>query len=155
MLKPYLDTIETRSRMLQNIERVLDEDLAPAPLEQHLIALLAFYRNPPGPGMQYAWNHLWVLSSEFNRLYTRMEKLLWEGIGEAKQPKTALKRRLEAAELAIQLWTEGHHFDEETGMPKIVPIPTPPSPTEEDARKARERARASANATWRRGNTNS
>ena len=149
--KPYFDAIETRSKMLQNIEALLDEKEMPDTLEQRCIALMSFYRNPPPAGMQYHWNHLWVLCSEFNQLYTRLQKLLWEDIEASKQPKTKLKRRIEAADLTISIWIKGHHFDEDTGHVLIVPIPQPKPQTEEDVALRR----ASVQATWRRGSRDS
>lgn len=150
-LKPYFDGIETRSRMLRNIEALLDEKVMPKKLEQQCCALLSFYRNPPPAGMQYHWNHLWVLCSEFNQLYTKLQKLLWEDIESAKQPKTRLKRRIEAAQLAIEVWIKGHHFDKDTGHVLIVPIPEPKVETERD----KELRRASVQATWQRGSRDS
>jgi hypothetical protein len=150
--KPYLDGIETRSKMLQNIESLLDEEAMPEELEQKCFALMSFYRNPPPAGMQYHWNHLWVMSVEFNQLYTKLQKLLWEDIEAAKQPKTRLKRRVAAAELTITVWEKGHHFDEETGMVKIVPVPKPKAPPTEAELALR---RASINATWRGGSRDS
>ncbi len=150
--KPYFDAIETRSRLLQNIEALLDAEEMPEDLEQRCIALLSFYRNPPGPGMQYSWNHLWVMCSEFNQLYTKMQKLLFEDIEAAKQPKTRQKRRVEAAQLAITVWEKGHHFDEETGMVKIVPVPEPKSPPTTEEMELRK---ASINATWKKGSRDS
>jgi hypothetical protein len=150
--KPYFDAIETRSRMLRNIEALLDEKEMPAELEQRCIALMSFYRNPPPPGMQYSWNHLWVMCSEFNQLYTKLQKLLWEDIEASKQAKTKLKRRVTAAELTITIWIKGHHFDEETGHVLIVPAPepkAPPTAAEMELRKA------SINATWRKGSRDS
>jgi hypothetical protein len=149
--KPYFDADQTRSKMLQNITSLLDEKELDDPLEQRCIALMSFYRNPPPAGTQYHWNHLWVMCCEFNQLYTRLQKLLWEDIESAKQPKTQLKRRIEAADLTISIWIKGHHFDEETGHVLIVPTPQPKVITEED----KARTRASVQATWRRGNTNS
>jgi hypothetical protein len=140
--KPYLDGIETRSRMLRNIESLLDEEAMPEELEQKCYALMSFYRNPPPEGMQYSWNHLWVMCSEFNQLYAKLQK----------QPKTKLRRRINAVEIAIDLWIKGHHFDEETGMVKIIPIPQPKPPLTE---KEKEICRASINATWRRGSRDS
>jgi hypothetical protein len=150
--KPYFDAIETRSKMLQNIEALLDNNEMPEELEQRCIALMSFYRNPPGPGMQYSWNHLWVMCSEFNQLYTKLQKLLWEDIESAKQPKTRLKRRVEAADLTISIWIKGHHFDEETGMVKIVPIPEPKAPATEAEMELRK---ASIEATWKKGSRDS
>lgn len=150
--KPYFDADQTRSKMVQNITSLLDEgELTSTPLEQKCIALASFYRNPPPPGTQYPWNHLWVMCCEFNQLYTRLQKLLWEDIESAKQPKTQLKRRIEAAELTTTIWIKGHHFDEETGHVLIVPVPQPKTQTAED-RALRE---ASVQATWRRGSRNS
>ena len=151
-LKPYFDAIQTRSRMLQNIETLLEEGEMPEPLEQKCFALLSFYRNPPPAGMQYHWNALWVMCSEFNQLYTKLQKLLWEDIDAAKQAKTRLKRRIEAAQLAIDVWIKGHHFDEETGMVKIVPVPEPKSPPTEEEMELR---RASIEATWKKGSRDS
>jgi hypothetical protein len=150
-LKPYQDAVETRSRILRNIEHLIGESAMPKDLEQKCYALASFYRTPPPAGMQYSWNHFWVMCHEFNQLYTRLQKLLWEDIEAAKQPKTALKRRLEAAQLAIEVWEKGYRFDEETGMVLIVPIPAPKPDTEED----RALRRASVEATWRRGSHNS
>lgn len=149
--KPYFDAGETKRLMLRNIEALLDEKEMPDSLEQKCIALMSFYRNPPGAGMQYSWNHLWVMCSEFNQLYTRMQKLLWEDIEAAKQPKTRMKRRVEAAEITITIWIKGHHFDPETGMVEVVPIPEPKPSTEAD----KERIRASVRATWKRGSRDS
>ena len=150
--KPYFDAEQTRSKMIQNITSLLDEgELTSTPLEQNCIALLSFYRNPPPAGTQYHWNHLWVMCCEFNQFYTRLQKLLWEDIESAKQPKTRLKRRIEAADLTISIWIKGHHFDEETGHVLIVPTPQPKVLTDED----KARTKASVEATWRRGNTNS
>lgn len=150
--KPYFDADQTRSKMVQNITSLLDEgELTSTPLEQKCIALASFYRNPPPPGTQYHWNHLWVMCCEFNQLYTRLQKLLWEDIESAKQPKTQLKRRIEAAELTTTIWIKGHHFDEETGHVLIVPVPQPKTQTAED-KALRE---ASVQATWRRGSRNS
>ncbi len=150
--KPYLDASETRSKMLRNIEALLGEGAMPEELEQRCCALMSFYRNPPPAGMQYHWNHLWVLSSEFNQLYTKLQKLLWEDIEAAKQAKTRLKRRVSAAEITISIWIKGHHFDEETGHVLIVPIPAPkPEPTEAEL----ELRKASVNATWKRGSRDS
>ncbi len=150
--KPYFDAIETRSKMLQNIETLLDEDVMPEELKQKCYALMSFYRNPPPAGMQYSWNHLWVMCSEFNQLYTKLQKLLWEEIEAAKQPKTRLKRRVNAAELTITIWEKGHNFDEETGMVEIVPVPEPKAPPTEEELALR---RASINATWRGGSRDS
>jgi hypothetical protein len=150
--KPYLDAIETRSKLIQNIESLLDEGAIVPELEQKCYALLSFYRNPPPSGHQYSWNHLWVMSTEFNKAYLRMQTLLWGEIEAAKQKATRLKRRLEAAALAIELWEKGHHFDEETGHVRIVPIPEAklaPTPEQVALRKA------SINATWRNGSRNS
>lgn len=151
-LKPYFDGIETRSRMLRNIETLLDEKILSPDLEQNCCALLSFYRNPPPPGYQYHWNHLWVMCSEFNQLYTKLQKLLWEGIESAKQPKTKLKRRIEAAQIAIDVWIKGHHFDPETGYAIVVPVPVPPPPPTEEEKARRT---ASIHATWRRGSRDS
>lgn len=150
-LKPYFDAIETRSKMLRNIEALLDGKEMPEDLEQQCYALLSFYRNPPPVGMQYHWNAMWVMCSEFNQLYTRLQKLLWEDIDAAKQVKTKLKRRVEAAQLTTEVWIKGHHFDEETGHVLIVPVPVPKPQTEEDAALRR----ASVQATWRRGSRDS
>lgn len=150
-LKPYFDAIETRSKMLQNIETLLEEGAMPEDLEQQCFALLSFYRNPPPAGMQYHWNALWVMCSEFNQLYTKLQKLLWGDIDAAKQAKTKLKRRVEAAQLTITIWIKGHHFDEETGMVEIVPAPEPKAPTPEEL----ELRKASINATWRKGSRDS
>jgi len=150
--KPYLDGIETRSRMLRNIESLLDEEQMPKELEQECYALMSFYRNPPPEGMQYSWNYLWVMCSEFNQLYRKLQKLLFEDIENAKQPKTKLKRRIDATQCAIDLWIKGHHFDEETGLVKIVPIPQPKPPLTEQEKNIRQ---ASINATWRRGSHDS
>jgi hypothetical protein len=150
--KPYFDAIETRSRMLRNIETLLDEDIMPKELEQKCYALMSFYRNPPPAGMQYHWNHLWVMCSEFNQLYTKLQKLLFEDIEAAKQPKTRLSRRVTAAELAITVWERGHHFDEETGMVKIVPVPEPKAPPTAEEMELRK---ASINATWKKGSRDS
>jgi hypothetical protein len=150
--KPYFDAIETRSLMLQNIELLLDAKELPNDLEQQCCALMSFYRNPPPAGMQYSWNCMWVMCTEFNQLYTRMQKLLFEDIATAKQAQTKLKRQVEAAQLAITIWIKGHNFDEDTGTVKIVPVPplkSPPSKAEMELRKA------SINATWRNGNRNS
>lgn len=150
--KPYLDAIETRSKMLQNITFLLDEKEMPEELEQKCYALMSFYRNPPPSGHQYHWNHLWVMCCEFNQFYTKLQKLLWEDIDASKQAKTKLKRQIEAVQLTLSIWTNGHHFDEETGHVLIVPIPAPkPPPTPRELELRRE----SINATWRRGNTNS
>lgn len=149
--KPYFDAAETRSKMLRNIESLLDEKAMPKELEQRCFALMSFYRNPPPSGYQYHWNALWVMCSEFNRLYTKLQKLLWEDIEASKQPKTKLKRRVEAAQLTIDVWIKGHHFDEETGHVLIVPVPQPKPQTEEDAALRR----ASVQATWRRGSRDS
>lgn len=146
--KPYLDHIETRSKMLQNIEYLLDNSLLSDATEQKCCALMSFYRNPPGPGMQYSWNALWVMCSEFNQLYTRLQKLLWVDIAAAKQPKTQTKRRIEAAEIALEIWEKGHNFDEDTGTVLIVPIPPDPAPLSEREKAIRK---ASINATWKRG----
>jgi hypothetical protein len=150
--KPYLDGAATRSKMLQNIESLLDEEAMPVPLEQKCCALLSFYRNPPPPGHQYSWNHLWVMSTEFNKAYLRMQALLWGEIESAKQKATRLRRRLEAAELAIELWEKGHNFDEESGYVRIVPVPAPKPPPTPDQLALRK---ASINATWRNGSRNS
>jgi len=149
--KPYLDAEQTRSKMIQNITSLLDEKELDDPLEQRCISLMSFYRNPPPPGTQYHWNHLWVMCCEFNQLYTKLQKLLWEDIESAKQPKTRLKRRIQAAELTTTIWINGHHFDEETGHVLIVPVPQPKVQTEDD-RALRE---ASVQATWRRGSRDS
>jgi hypothetical protein len=151
-LKPYFDAIETRSLMLRNIETLLDEDAMPKELEQKCYALMSFYRNPPPAGMQYHWNHMWVMCSEFNQLYTKLQKLLFEDIDAAKQPKTRLNRRVAAAELTIAVWEKGHHFDEETGMVRIVPVPVPKAPPTEAEMELR---RASINATWKKGSRDS
>lgn len=150
-LKPYFDAIETRSRMLRNIEALLDSKEMPEDLEQRCIALLSFYRNPPPAGMQYHWNAMWVMCSEFNQLYTRLQKLLWEDIDASKQPKTRVKRQVEAAQLTIEVWVKGHHFDEETGHVLVVPVPQPRVWTERDE----ELRKASVHATWRRGSRDS
>ena len=150
-LKPYFDAEQTRTKMIQNITSLLDEKELADPLEQRCISLMSFYRNPPPAGMQYHWNHLWVLCSEFNQLYTKLQKLLWEDIEASKQQKTRLKRQIEAAELTTTIWVKGHHFDEETGHVLIVPIPKPKVRAEED-RALRE---ASVQATWRRGSRDS
>lgn len=150
-LKPYYDAAETKGKMLRNINSLLDEKEMPLDLEQKCYALMSFYRNHPPAGMQYSWNHLWVLCSEFNQLYTRLQKLLWEDIEASKQAKTRLKRRVEAAELTISIWIKGHHFDEETGHVIIVPVPQPKVQTEED----KALRRASVEATWRRGSRDS
>jgi len=151
-LKPYFDAIETRSKMLQNIELLLEEDAMPKELEQRCFALMSFYRNPPPSGYQYHWNALWVMCSEFNQLYTKLQKLLWEDIEAAKQPKTRLKRRVTAAELTITIWIKGHHFDEETGHVLIVPTPGPKAPPTEAEMELRK---ASINATWKKGSRDS
>jgi hypothetical protein len=150
--KPYLDGPATRSKMLQNIESLLDEGEMPPTLEQKCYALMSFYRNPPPPGYQYDWNHLWVMSTEFNKAYLRMQTLLWEEIDAAKQKATRLKRRLEAATLTIELWEKGHRFDEETGQVRIVPVPAPKAPM---TAAQRQLQRASVEATWRNGSRNS
>lgn len=150
-LKPYFDAIETRSKMLRNIETLLEEGAMPKELEQRCFALMSFYRNPPPSGYQYHWNALWVMCSEFNQLYTRLQKLLWEDIEASKQAKTKLKRRVEAAQLTIDVWIKGHHFDEETGHVLIVPVPKPKAPTSEEL----ELRKASINATWRKGSRDS
>lgn len=148
----YFDHDQTRAKMIRNVESLLDSGELTAPLEQRAIALMSFYRNPPAAGMQYSWNHLWVMCSEFNQLYTRLQKLLWEDIEAAKQPKTQLKRRIEAADLTVSIWIKGHHFDEETGYVLIVPVPQPKAPiTEAD----RARRKASIAATWKRGRSDS
>lgn len=149
--KPYLDPAETKSLMLRNIETLLDGGDMTADLEQECFALMSFYRNPPPAGMQYHWNHLWVMSNEFNQLYTKLQKLLWEDIEASKQPRTRIKRRLEAATLTTTIWTKGHHFDEETGHVLIVPVPEPKVQTTED----RVKREASVRATWRRGSRDS
>lgn len=150
--KPYLDAALTRSKMVQNIASLINEKELPPALEQKCYALTSFYLNPPPSGMQYHWNAIWVMCYEFNQLYTKLQSLLFTDIEAAKQHKTQLKRRIEAAELTISIWENGHHFDEETGMVIVVPTPSPSLPlTSEEA----ELRRASINATWRRGNTNS
>lgn len=151
-LKPYLDADQTRQLMVENIHLLLEEGKLPTPLEQKCCALMSFYLNPPPAGYQYHWNHLWVLGPGFNSLYTRLQKLLFESVPAAKQPATRLKRQLEAAEIAIELWEKGHHFDEESGHVRIVPIPkpkAPPTPEQVALRKA------SIRATWRNGSRNS
>jgi hypothetical protein len=153
--KPYKDGNVTKTLMVENIRQLLDEGVLVGQhshLEQQCVALMSFYNNPPGEGYQYHWNHLWVMCSEFNQLYTKLQKLLWEDIDASKQPKTRLNRRIAAAELAISIWVKGHHFDEETGMVKIVPEPTPKAPPTPEQIALRK---ASINATWRNGNRNS
>lgn len=153
--KPYLDADETRSRMFSNITEMLSLP-SPSPLgdtlSQKCYALISFYGSPPPHGMQYHWNHLWVMCCEFNQLYTRLQKLLFSDIEAAKQPTTRLKRKVEAVELAVSIWEKGHHFDEKNGLAIIVPIPPPPSPqTPEQV----ARIRASVQATWARGSRDS
>ena len=150
--KPYRsDGALTRQLMLENITQCLDAGILTENDSQQAAALFSFYSNPPGPGYQYSWNHIWVMSSEFNKLYRELEDLLHESIVSAKQTPTKNKRRVRAAQLTFELWIKGHHFDEEDSRVKIVPIPIPRKLTKAD--KALHRA--SIEATWRNGSRNS
>lgn len=132
--------------MFCTVESLLEEKVLPPLLEQQCCALMSFYRNPPPPGYQYHWNCLWVLGSEFNQLYKKLQGLLWETIDAAKTPATRRKRKIEATQLIVELWEKGHHFDEETGQVIIIPTPNPPPPLTEQEKAIR---RASIEATWR------
>lgn len=150
--KPYHpDAALTRRLMLENITHCLDAGILNENDSQQASALFSFYSNPPGPGYQYSWNHLWVMSSEFNKLYRELEDLLHEKIVVAKQTPTKNKRRIRAAQLSLELWIKGHHFDEETHQVEIIPIPIPRKLTQAD--KALHRA--SIEATWKNGSRNS
>ena len=152
--KPYYEVEATKAKMLHNIAAILDmgDEVVEPTLWQKCCSLTSFYRNPPPPTHQYHWNHLWVMGCGFNQLYTKLQKLLWEGIDVAKTPATKLKRRLEAASLTIEIWENGHHFDEETGLVKIVPVPAPKPPLTPEQVALR---RASIEATWRNKSRNS
>ena len=153
--KPYKDGNVTKTLMVENIRSLLDEGVLATQyphLEQQCVALMSFYSNPPGEGYQYHWNHLWVLCCEFNQLYTKLQDLLFEKIEASKQGATRIKRRIAAAELTISIWTNGHHFDEETGMVIVVPVPAPKAPPTPEQIALR---RASIEATWRNKSRNS
>ena len=132
--------------MLTTIESLLDGRVLPDQLNQQCCALISFYRSPPPFGYQYHWNCLWVMGSGFNQLYKQLQTLLWETIDAAKAPATKRKRQIEAAQLAVEIWERGHHFDEETGMAIVVPTPPPPRPPTEKEKALRN---ASIQATWR------
>lgn len=150
--KPYRpDGALTKRLMLENVTHCLDTGILNDNHSQQAIALLSFYNNPPGPGYQYHWNALWVMSSAFNKAYRELEDLLYEKIPASKQIPTQNKRRIRALELTVELWVNGHHFDDETGQVLIVPIPSPRQTTAEQ----RQLQRASIQATWRNGNRNS
>jgi hypothetical protein len=150
--KPYHpDGPLTRRLMLENVTHCLDKNILDDNHSQRAIALFSFYNNPPSPGYQYHWNPLWVMSTAFNKAYRELEDLLYEKIEAAKQTPTKNKRRVRAVEITIELWENGHHFDEETGEVLVVPVPLPRKMTP----LQRQLQKASIEATWRNGNRNS
>lgn len=153
--RDYRDPIKVRSNLLQLIEYMEDNDLVPDDLLQVSKAFYKFTITPFPPG-KIPFRNIWfMLSTDFNSLYLKMEKLLFEEIPMAKRPATANKRRVHALRIAMEIWTEGHYFEEGYRVKFIDPPPKKKPPTAEEAAESKRIARAIANATWKRGNTNS
>lgn len=156
---PYQDPVEVRSKIMQLIEYLEDNELVPEELKERTAALYRFYRAVPPKNKIPARNIWFMLSNDFNSLYLKLQKLLFDEIPNAKRLTTAQKRRAHALRIAVECWTEGHYFEPEPAAPwtlKWIEPPAPaPHPTPEEIKEREQIARSIANGTWRRGNTNS
>lgn len=156
--RDYREPIKVRSALLQLIEYMEDNDLIPDDIKGVTSAFykFTFSQFPPG---KIPFRNIWfMLSSDFNSLYLKMEKLLFEEIPTAKRPTTANKRRVRALRIAMQIWTEGHYFETQFPPYRVQFINKPPKrepATPEEIAENKRIARLIANGTWRRGNTNS
>jgi hypothetical protein len=157
--RDYRDPIKVRSALLQLIEYMEDHDLVPDDLKEVSAAFYKFTMAPFPPG-KIPFRNIWfIMSSDFNSLYLKMEKLLFEEIPAAKRPATADKRRVHALRIAMEIWKEGHYFVDDEKTPYRVRFIDPPPQrgpeTPEEIAERKRIARSIANGTWRRGNTNS